>query len=86
MAKTGPGMGNMTKGKSNPNSGATRGGPGLGKAPGGGDTTKQSMNNMTSHAAGKPHGGYGGGAKTTVKNPKVKTYAQGPQGKQAGGF
>jgi 1,4-dihydroxy-2-naphthoyl-CoA synthase len=40
----------------------------------------------TTPASGKAHGGYGAGAKDKYKNPGVKTYAQGPQGKQAGGY
>jgi len=40
----------------------------------------------TSHAGGKPHKSMGGGENQKYNSPKVKTYAQGPQGKQGGGY
>lgn len=82
MAKTPPAVGSVPKGRSG--SGRKLDHPGCGGP-------VPSVNNKggqkdTSHAAGKPHPGFGAGKNQTFKNPKTKTYAQGPQGKQAGGF
>jgi hypothetical protein len=77
----GPGIGKVTKGKGG--SGRTLDGPGIGKAAGGGDHKNMPA---TSHAGGKPHPAFGEGRKQSYSNPKVKCYAQGPQGKQSGGF
>jgi len=82
----GPGIGTLKRGKGG--SMRTLDGPGIGKAASGSDKTKVPA---TSHAGGKPHPALGKGVakegpKQTYANPKVKCYAQGPQGKQSGGF
>lgn len=43
------------------------------------------VSGKTSHALGKGHMSVPGGGKGNA-NPKPKCYAQGPQGKQAGGY
>ena len=53
---------------------------------GSGASANNKATKPTTPASGKAHGGYGAGAKETYKNPKVKVYAQGPQGKHAGGY
>ena len=77
----GPGIGSVPRGKG----GSMRkpDGPGVGKAAGGGNNKNLPA---TSHAGGKPHPAFGEGRKQTYNNPKVKCYAQGPQGKQSGGY
>jgi hypothetical protein len=73
-------VGSVPKGKSGSN--RTLDGPGVGK----GVSARNESFQPTTPASGKAHGGYGAGAKEKYKNPGVKVYAQGPQGKQAGGF
>lgn len=81
MAKHPSSMGSVPKSKGG--SMRTLDGPGVGRAPGAVDHKSMPM---TSHAGGKPLKNMGGGEGKKVSAPKVKTYAQGPQGKQAGGF
>ena len=81
----GPGIGKVTKGSSKSRA---LDGPGVGKAASGSDKTKVPA---TSVAGGKAHPGLGKGVakegpKQTVSSSKVKCYAQGPQGKHAGGY
>ena len=84
----GPGIGSVPRKKGGGNNGRTLDGPAIGKAPGGSDKTRMPTN---VHASNKPHpalgkGVSGEGPKQSYANPKVKCYAQGPQGKQSGGF
>ena len=74
-------MGSMPRGKGG--TGRTLDHPSCGKGAAGG-----SMNQMpsTSHAGGKAHKSMGGGEGKACSSPKVKCHAQGPQGKQAGGY
>ena len=81
----GPGIGTFRRGK-----GGSRplDGPGIGSAPNGGNHTTMPPN---VHAGNKPHPALGAGVskegpKQSYSNPKPKCYAQGPQGKQSGGF
>ena len=81
----GPGIGKVTKGSSKSRA---LDGPGVGKAASGPNKTDVPK---TSHAAGRPHPGLGKGVsgegpKQTYPSGKVKCYAQGPQGKHAGGY
>ena len=80
MEKMHPSFGKATKGKAGSR---TVDHPSMGKVPSGGN--KNSLP-TTSHAGGKPHNSMGGGEKQKYADPGVKTYAQGPQGAQGGGF
>ena len=73
-------MGSVTKGKAGSRA---LDHPGCGGASNASDS--KSLPN-TSHAGGRAHKSSGGGEGKAVGNPKPKCYAQGPQGKHAGGY
>jgi len=73
-------MGSVPKGKGS--TGRTLDGA-VGKCAKGGDNKSMPL---TSHAGGKGHKSMGGGEGKKCKDPGVKCYAQGPQGKQGGGY
>lgn len=82
MAKFPSGSGATPKGKSA--SGRKLDHPGCG---GSGPTANNTKGQKdTSASAGKTHPSFGKGKDQTFKNPGTKCYAQGPQGKQSGGF
>lgn len=58
-------------------------GPGTGRAPGAGNMTKCPD---TSPGSGKMPKTMGGMERKKCKDPGVKCYAQGPQGKHSGGY
>ena len=82
MEKMHPSFGKSTKGKGGSR---TVDHPNMGKAVSTPNNTGLAKSGGTSHAFGKP-AKFAPGAGKKSKDPGVKTYAQGPQGKQAGGY
>lgn len=80
MEKMHPSFGKATKGKAGSR---TVDHPSMGKATNGGNNRGGTS---TAYAGGKGQKTMGGGEGKKCKDPGVKCYAQGPQGKHAGGY